>query len=291
MSLRLLIIVVSDRLREALGKHAPVVLGDVELQLHHVSGRSEKEWEHGLSDELQKTLPRVPILGIRIAAHLGTCFTQIGLDAFQLRLPAEEMELKGKTGINDLQVWGFRHDLDQAPIWSALVAVQRAVYKAHSGGAPLNDADRIHLGTQLDKAFVQAAAHSLYESFSVCRHRILGLFLSIRLNLELAAERRHNQPAKVYHYTDTIEKLDQKRMEAAEIFKTGMEDLRQYDVTIRHHVQQQESVVLAVLNDPPGLQEAGSASLEFNEWLARLDNSLEQLRNRLVLCPTPDKNS
>jgi hypothetical protein len=228
-----LVLVVCDELRSTLSNVAPIQLGHVKLLIHDVADActvSEKHWHQDrLAAEIEATLKREQIPSVRIAAHMRTVFNPIVQHGFQVRFEKEENELKLATGITDVQVWGFRHEARDAPIWAALDAVRSA-----QENSTLNENTRAELGSKLDLAFVEASAKLLSEQFTIDRHCIMGLYVPIRLNLELAAERAKNRTGDPAPLIDEVlQKFPAKSEEARRLFEKAMNHVQHSSPRLR----------------------------------------------------------
>jgi hypothetical protein len=279
-----LILVVCDELWSGLsqGKEIPIQLGHVKLLIHgdeDSSEKPEKFWhEGGLAAEIEATLNHEGIDSVRIAAHMSTVFPASSQHGFQVRFEKEEEELRRATGIRDLQVWGFRHELRYAPIWIALDAIRNASQQSH-----LDETTSEALGSKLDDAFKEAAAHLLCERFSIDRHCIMSLYVPIRLNLELAAEQARGRNADSIGLIQEVQqKFPAKSEEARRLFAQAMKNIQDFSPLLRRQLHEQERTVAKILDETPDLGGSHTASETFNAWLSRLHDGLDQLRNRLT---------
>ena len=108
------------------------------------------------------------------------------------------------------------------------------------------------------------------------RHQILGLFVSARLRLEVAAEQGKGGAMASLERMRTV--LPAKKTEALQILHDGMTQLDQAHRATSRKIQAERNRVADVLDSLPTLDAPESGSAEFNAWLSRLDECLEQLR-------------
>jgi len=280
-----LVLLVSDGFRKrvkGLASKHPFLIGQVTLR---VLDHDEKKWqgEHGLGSEILLTLSKEQQPCVRIAAHLSSCFESGANDVFQVRFPDEEQEMKKATGIQDLQVWGFRHEPGRSPIWDAMMAIESALSESKLSENAIEHQKAMELGAQLMQAFQQATARDLYEHVTLFRHRMLGLFTALRLNLETASERASRE-GRVDETAlgMALGKLAGKRAEALTILTEGIKELEALDIGIAPIAAEKRRAVEQVLHDLPRLERPDAASREFNGWLVRLDQTLEELRSGLI---------
>ena len=183
--------------------------------------------------------------------------------------------MRSLTGIDDLQIWGFRHEPKYSPIWDAMTEIYTALSESKLFGKTAEE-----LGSKLDRAFSEAMARDAYEEISLFRHKILGLFVSTRLKLEVAAERPGNSDESSMQRIRAS--LPVKKIEALRILEEGMLRLELSDRTTIRHIEAKRVAVVEILNDLPHLDAADTASKEFNIWLSRLTESLGQMRSSLI---------
>lgn len=295
MQHRRLVLVVCDRLRKSIGPTAGLVsLGRVTLLVHRGEERfdrfnpSEKQWEDGLSSELITVLQNDKSAAVRVAVHQTTCFAnqlqKYSAPSFQPPIQAryvkEESELKAATGIHDLQVWGFSRIDGMAPMWDAL----RSIVTVFNSSIPA-ESTRFELGQALDETFIDALARDPYELWTNCQHHIMGLFAATRMNLEVAAERAGTDQAEARVIVqEALRGLEDKVSDARRTLdntKRILEEQSKDRLDMCKETCADEAAVIEVLRALPELGDLRTATCEFNEWLARLDESLQRVREGL----------
>jgi hypothetical protein len=269
-----LVIVVSNPFRSRVRPGLDTIdLGPVRLLIHK---RGEKEWgvEDGLRAQILAVLSAKREHSVRIAAHLSGCFKEYEQSVFQVRLHEPEKEMKELSGVDDLEIWGFRHEIMHSPIWQVMSKILTALE-----GSKLHGEVAEELGGELNKAFVDALARDKYEEITLFRHQILGLFVSSRLSLEVVAERGPEAGESSLQRVRAA--LPAKTNQALHILEDGLMRLKDLHRAAPHQLDLSRKPVVDVLNDPPDLDAAATASENFNQWLSRLDGCLEKLRSAL----------
>jgi hypothetical protein len=158
-----------------------------------------------------------------------------------------------------------------------MVAIEAALREKQTDHEKAKD-----LGAQLIQAFQQATARDLYDHVTLFRHRMLGLFTALRLNLEIASERASREGrVDETALRMALDKLAGKGAEALKILDEGIKQLEALDAGVIPIAAQKRRAVERVLHDLPRLERPDDASREFNAWLVCLDQALEELRSGL----------
>jgi hypothetical protein len=291
-----LFIVASTRLRNV--ELAPLADSDrIQLGACEVVLLEEAPWST-ISGRVVDLIPETARV-VRVACHNEPCLGTINYDTYQQEDASRITELRNrleKRGEKlDLSVWGFHH-VTGTPIYDAFSRLKH--------WKELRD-EAFTLRTLLLDSFRLPAHISTYDRLSVIKHRLVGLFAPINLQLQTFGElNKHEQAVLIQKICDGV---PAKENIAAQLLKDATTLAREAKgemgamlaaklVKLRRLVD--EGMVLLhrspaewlerfeMGGTPASAAEPAPAATpgeppdeEFHKWLQRLDNASHEFRD------------
>jgi len=224
--------------------------------------RSHAEWEQS---------------SVRIAGHVRTCFGAVQEQTWRRdrRFHEQEADLCEELGHSiDVQIWGFHHEPTLSHIWTVLRQV-RKIWKDPNLELKANflaDLEGAFQRAQelFDNASRRDNKREKWETLSLAKHEIVGLFDPLRIRLETAREISR----------EDLQRAEKIRAEVKESIELKLPRAQNLLGDCRGSVVGEQAI-----------EWFGKASeqlkvkfdlSQFPEWLNQLDTYLHKLRNSVT---------
>lgn len=239
--------------------------------------RPERHWTRDqLRDDLQIELRRWPSAKIiRIVAHMTTCFDVYSERDIQRRIPSAEEDLAAATGIDDIQVWGFRHENGASPIWNVLSEIAAAIRDDRlSSAAPA-------LSGRLTAAFIKTVSDDIVHTFNLCEYQLTLQLPEVAGALELLLSDTAGSVARETELEHIRGKFEEGQNRRRLIFQNFLVEIAAKNPTARARVDIAAQQVLHRFDFRIEGESYTSTIAAYNSWSQALHKSLRDVRSAL----------
>jgi hypothetical protein len=208
---------------------------------------------------------------VRVAVHKW-CVSPTEGD--ELRFFEGERSLREKSGIADVHVLGFRHEVETVTIWRILYELKPVIGKLNPD-EPILQVEAEGLVRKLKDAFLEWHVGGLKSRLANCQSAVLGNIESIAQELHLLKEKREARKESSYANTEQILSL----------LKSAQTELRQFidslhlnDPTIFARLQLFLDTLTDLLANPPKVSAEIMSKQEVELVIERFRRWKDQLR-------------